>query len=108
MKTLTKIVLSFIIVMYSISLIGCAGKNREPPKVEWLSVTKPPFKAVYVAQDHLDFIIVSKLLQHSGMHSYKDYKFNDNTSIIIDMNSHKSDTMTDSDTMSRSLEISRP
>ncbi len=90
------------------ALAGCTGKNREPPKVEWLSVTKPPFKAVYVAQDHLDPVTVSKLLQHSGMHTYHDYKFNDKTSIIIDLNSHKSDTKTDSDTMSRSLEVSRP
>ena len=108
MKILTRIVLAFIIVMYFMTLTGCVGKNREPPKVEWLSVTKPPFKAVYVAQDHLDPATVSKLLHHSGMHSYKDYKFNDSASIIIDMKSHKSDTKTDSDTMSRSLEISRP
>ena len=106
-KDIIKFVLTFIILVLVVSIIaailgGCSDKN--PARVAWLSVEKPPIKVIYIdEQGSLDPVITAKVFNIVGNTPYRNIQINESTSVTASGSSHQSDHETDSDTTSVSI-----
>jgi len=106
---IVQIVLSFVILILvvtviSIILAGCSDKN--PARVAWLSVEKPPIKVIYIdEQGSLDPVITAKVFHIVSHTRTVNMAINNSTSVTASGSSHQSDA--ESDTDSTSLTIAR-
>lgn len=83
-------------------LVGCSHRDYPPAKTEWISITKPPFKVTYVAQEKLDPVVVTKIIAESRRHGYQNYKFNETDVVSINSSHIKTDTESDIDSKTTS------
>ena len=97
MRKLSRAVLVFIVILHSMALLtGCTDK--QPARVAWVSIEKPPIRLIYVnRQDLVSDETVHHLLQHIERQPFKNYKFNAGIKIKLDANAHQSDIESDSD-----------
>ena len=102
-----KIVLGFIVVLHTLALFtGCTG--TEPDRLAWISVEKSPIKVIYIdKQGQLDPLITSKVFHIVGQTRFQDVPINSDTSVTIMAESHQSDTESNSDTTSLSINRSK-
>ena len=101
-KRVTKGVIGFIVVLHSLAFFtGCS--DRQPARVEWISIEKPPLRLIYVSQKPIADETVHHLLQHVEKQPYKNYKFNEGIKIELSANAHQSDTESDSDITSTTI-----
>ena len=99
MRKLSRAVLVFIVILHSMALLtGCTDK--QPARVAWVSIEKPPIRLIYVnRQDLVSDETVHHLLQHIERQPFKNYKFNETTAIRVEATSHQSDAESDIDTL---------
>ena len=108
-EDIVQIVLSFVILTLVVTIIsvilgGCSDKN--PARVAWLSVEKPPIKVIYIdEQGSLDPVITAKVFNIVGNTPYRNIQINNSTSVTASGSSHQSDY--ESDTDSSSLTIAK-
>ncbi len=100
MRRVLELVIIFIMVAIVLYVItGCSQINQHRA---WVSVEKAPMRIIYVDDsDKMDHIFIGKLVNHVGSQEYKDYYFNESTSISIAGN--RSDIESDTDIHSRSV-----
>lgn len=92
----TRAVLVFIVVLNGTALI--TGCDRQPARMAWVSIEKPPIRLIYVNQQELiDSETVHHLLQHIEKQPYKEYAFNPTIGIKAETSLHQSDTESDTD-----------
>jgi len=91
--------LSMVVVL---ALAGCSDK--QPTRVAWLSVEKPPIKVIYIdKQGQLDPAITSKVFEVVWTTPFRDVSINENTNISMKAESYQSDIESDTDTNSLSV-----
>jgi hypothetical protein len=103
-KRVTKLVLVFVVVTHTLALlVGCSDK--QPARVAWLSVEKPPIKVIYIdEQGNLDPVITTKVFDIVGQTRYHNIKINENTNVSVTASSHQSDAESDSDSSSTTIQ----
>jgi hypothetical protein len=103
-KRLSIAILAMITAIYGLALTGCT--DRQPARVAWLSIEKPPIKVIYIdEQGNLDPVLTSKMFHIVGQTPYRNIKLNENTNVSVSAQSHQTDT--ESDTDSSSLTVQR-
>jgi hypothetical protein len=102
-KRVTRLVIGFIVVTHSLAfLTGCSDK--QPARVAWLSVEKPPIKVIYIdEQGNLDPVITSKVFHIVNHTRFQSVPINNSTGVSVTASSHQSDAESDSDTSSLSI-----
>jgi len=77
-------------------LVGCTSNFQE---ASWLSVEKPPIRVIYISKaDHIEPEVVHGVIASVKDVPYQNYGFNENVGVLLDVNSHKS--LTKSNTQS--------
>ncbi len=99
MRKLSRAVLVFIVMLHSMALLtGCT--DRQPARMAWVSIEKPPIRLIYVNQQELiDDKTVNHLLQHIERQPHKDYNFNPTIGISATASFSQSDIESDTDTI---------
>jgi len=73
--------------------------------MSYLEVTKPPLKVVYIdKQGAITPEMISSAIHDGRMFPYKEYKFNEGTTIGVTTSSIQSDTEVDSDSGSVTIQ----
>ena len=104
-ETLVVIIISLLMVGTAMILMnGCAKKGHMPARAEWLSITKPPVQVIYISQTKITPVQIRNLLAQTNLVPYRDYKFNDTTSVSMsaatDQTHHQSTSTTDTTSVS--------
>ena len=84
-----------------VAILAMTGCDRQPSRVAWISVEKPPIKVIYIdKQGELDPVITDRVFSIVGHTPYRNLKLNETTSVSLEANSHQSDVESDTDSTS--------
>ena len=104
-ETLVVIIISLLMVGTAMIIMnGCARKGHMPARSEWLSITKPPVQVIYISQTKITPTQIRNMLTQTNLVPYRNYKFNDVTSVSMsaatDQTHHQSTSNTDATSVS--------
>ena len=108
MKKYARLVLVFIVVLHTAVFIsGCAMIDHPPARKAWFSTEKAPMKLIYISDsDKMNPIIMNYMITTTAKQPYHDYKFGSTTTTVsIASKGIQSDIESDTDSMSRKIDV---